>query len=167
MISKAPALGKKKPETWIREFLGWVEGGLRFEFLRVGGIWFPVQGTEQHGGHPCDNIAAASSAYIGVVVPRETQEIREAVIRIIPTVTGTIDWTATATYGGKDEDESAETATMTADTLAVTDDAITEIDVTDLFADAESDDQVGIQFTLDAAATTTDVNVLGLYLKTR
>ena len=170
MISKPPELGSKDPKDWIREFLGYFEN-VRFEFLRVGGLWFPALynglGAAVHGYHPAQLLIATESGYIGAVIPRETQEIREAVIRIIPTTTGTIDWTADATFGGKNEDESAITATKTADGLAVTDDRMTEIDVTSLFASARVDQQAGIRFTLDAVATTTNVYLLGLYLKTR
>ncbi len=166
MTSKPPQLAGKKPENWIRQFLSYFEE-VRFEFMRVRGFWFPVQSSEQHGDHPGHQLTAAESAFISVLVPRGTNEIKEAVIRIIPTTTGTIDWTANASYGGSGADEAAGTATKTADGLAVTDDQITEIDVTSLFAGAAGDDQVGVEFVLDAATTTTDVYVLGLYLKLR
>lgn len=170
MISKPPGLGTKKPEDWIREFLAYFED-VRFEFARVGGLWFPAMynglGAEVHGTHPGKLLVAGESGYISAFVPRETQEIRQAVIRLIPTTTGTIDWTADASFGGAVEDESAVTATKTADGKAVTDDQITEIDVTTLFASAQTDQQAGIKFTVDVLTTTANVYLLGLYLKTR
>lgn len=170
MISSPPKIGDKESKDWIREFLGYFEK-VRFEFMRVEGIWFPALynglGTNVHGDHPGKLIIATESAFISVVVPRGTNEIKEAVIRLIPTTTGTIDWTANASYGGKNEDESAGTATKTADALSVTDDRVTEIDVTSLFDAVDADDQVGIEFVLDAVATTANVYVLGLYLKFR
>lgn len=166
MISKPPDLGEKDPKDWIKDFLGYFER-VRFEFMLVEGLWFPAQSTEQHGFYPAHLLTAAEAGYISAIIPRGTSEIKEAVIRIIPTTTGTIDWTADASFGGKNEDESAITSTKTADGLAVTDDRMTEIDVTSLFVSARENQQVGIRFTLDVLSTTTNVYLLGLYLKIR
>ena len=166
MISKTPDRGDKTPEQWIDEFRSYFER-VRFEFIRVRGLWFPAQSSEQHGDHPGDQIILGTSAFISAVIPRGTNQIRQAVIRLIPTASGTIDWTANLSSGGLGQDESANTATLTAIDRAVVDDEITEIEVTDLFASVSPDDQVGLEFILDAATTTTDVYVLGLYLKLR
>lgn len=170
MISKPPQISEKEPKDWIREFLAWCEE-LRFEFMQVKGIWFPALynglGSEVHGDHPGHLLTVGNSAFISVVIPREVNEIKETMIRLIPTTTGTIDWTANASYGGAGEDESAGTATTTADGRAVTDDRITEINVTTMFNAVDANDQVGVEFVLDAVATTTEVYVLGLYFKYR
>lgn len=164
MINKPPALSTKKPEQWISEYLVYFES-LRNELSRVKGQWFPAQSNDIHGKHPGEQVTAGNSAFISVVIPLETNEIREVVLRFIPTTTGTIDYTISATYGGLNEDESANTATLTADGLAVTDDQIMEIDVTSLFSAVEGDNQVGVEFVLDAVSTTANVFVLGLYFK--
>ena len=166
MISKPPSLGSQSPEEWIKEFLGYFET-LRFEFMRAKALWFPAQSNDVHGNHPGEQLTAGTSAYISFIVPREIGEVKEAVIRFIPTTSGTIDWTATISYAAKNEDEAAATATKTADGLAVTDDRMTEIDITSVFAAIEADDQVGVKITLDAVATTTNIYVLGLYFKYR
>ena len=170
MINKPPELGAKKPEEWIQEWLGYFEN-VRFEFMKVRGLWFPALynglGSCVHGTHPGQILIAGESGYISAVIPRETIEIRQAVIRIIPTTTGAIDWTATVTYGAVGEDEAEDTETVTADDLDVTDDEITEIDVTDLFAAVSQSDQIGLQFTLDAVDTTTNVYLLGMYFLPR
>lgn len=164
MISRPPELGDKKSEQWIKEFLGYFEK-IRFEFQKVNSIWWPVQGTSVHGKHPAKQITAGNSAFISAVIPRQVNKIKEAVLRLIPSVTGTIDWTANIAYGDANEDENLNTATMTADGLAVTDDRITEIEITDLFNNIDRNDQAGIEFVLDAVNTTTDVYVLGVYFK--
>lgn len=166
MISSPPLLGNKTPSEWIREYLAYFQA-VRNEFMLLKTIWFPAQGADLHGLHPGEQVTSGNSAYIGLVIPREVSEIREAVLRFIPTTTGTIDYTVNSTFGGKDEDESASTSTLTADTLSVTDDVVMEIDITSIFSTVDADDQVGVQFTLDAVATTTNVYILGIYLKYR
>jgi len=170
MINKPPQLGNKDSKNWIQEFLVYFES-VRFEFLKVKGLWFPALynglGTEVHGTHPGHVTVSGDSAYVSVLIPREVNEIKEVVVRLIPTTTGTIDWTVNLSYGGKNEDESAATSTKTADGLAVTDDRITEIDITTAFSAVDANDQVGVQFVLDAVATTTNVYVLGIYFKYR
>lgn len=166
MISKPPQLGNKSFRQWIIEFLGYFER-VRFELAKVRTVWFPAQSTSVHGDHPGEQITATNSAFISAIIPREVSEIREAVIRFIPSGTGTIDWTANLSSGDAGEDEADNTATMTANGLSVTDDQISEIDVTQLFSSVDKNDQVGLEFVLDAATTTTDVYVLGLYFKFR
>ena len=166
MISKPPQLADKEPKDWIREFLGYFES-VRFEFMTVKGLWFHPQSNDVHGKHPSEQVTAGNTAYIGMVIPREVNEIKEVVLRLIPTTTGTIDYTVNSTFGGNNEDESSGTATLTADGLAVTDDRITEIDITSMFASVEADDQVGVEFVLDAVATTSNVYILGVYFKYR
>ncbi len=170
MIGSPKGIGDKDPKDWIREFLGYFEG-VRFEFMRVRGLWFPAlyngPGDSIEGRHPGKLLLATESGYISCIVPRGTSEIKQAVIRIIPTTTGTIDWTLNASFAAAGEDEANTTGTATANGLSVTDDQITEIDVTSAFSSATQDDQVGVQFTVDALSTTTNVHLLGLYLKAR
>jgi hypothetical protein len=119
-----------------------------------------------HGKHPTKLLTASDSAYFGFIIPNSVKEIKEVKIRFIPSVTGTIDYTVNLSYGGVDEDENANTATTGAVTgLSVTDDRITEIDITDLFSAVDADDQIGCELTLDSATTTTDIQVLSLYFK--
>lgn len=164
MISKPPQLDSKEPKEWIQSFLGYFET-VRFEFRRLKTNWYVVQGSDQEGRHPGSNVTAGNSAFIGLVFPKETQIVKEVVLRFIPTVTGTIDYTVTLSNAASGEDEADDTATLTADTVAVTDDQISEIDITTLFADVIKDDQVGVEFVLDAVASTTDVYILGIYFK--
>lgn len=141
---------------------------LRFEALRrIKTVWFPVaqSGAHVHGLHPCLNLGVLSSAYTQVVLPYTISEVKEVTLRFIPTTTGTIDWTVNISSGVVDDDESTATATKTEDGLSVTDDAITEIDITSIFGTQKATEQIGVEFVLDAAATTTDVYVLGVFLK--
>jgi hypothetical protein len=164
MISKAPELGDKLPEEWIREFLAWTQM-LIFEFKRVKTSWHPAQGSDQHGTHPGKNLTAGTSAFIGMALPREINTVKQALLRVIPTGTGTIDYTANVSRGNNGEDESDGTSTLSETGVSVTDDQITEIDITSLFSSVKKDDQIGIELDLDAVSTTTDIYVLGLYFK--
>jgi hypothetical protein len=166
MISKPPSNQNKTPDVWIQDFLRYFED-VRFEFMKVNGDWFPAQSNDIHGRHPGEQVLAGNVAFIGMVIPRGISEIKEVVARIIPTTSGTIDYTFTANFGGKNEDESTGTSTITADGLAVVDDRVTEIDITALFSTAKVDDQFGIEFSLDAVSTTANVFLLGINFKYR
>lgn len=170
MIDKPPELGSRKPEDWIRHFLGYFQK-VRFEFLRVHNVWFPAMtnglGAEVHGTHPAHLVTATNSAYVSMLAPRDLSEVKEVMLRLIPTTTGTIDYTVNITHAGVSEDEALNTGTLSATSISVTDDVITEIDVTSLFSTIDRDDQIGIQFVLDAVSTTTNVNVLGINFKYR
>jgi len=164
VISKLPELGKKTPEEWINEFRAYFEN-VRFEFMKVKTFWVPVQSNDQENSHPVETVTVGNSAYIGFAFSREINQVKEVVCRFIPTTTGTIDYTFNFSNASVGEVEDANTASLTADGLAVTDDVISEIDITSLFDDVVKDDQVGVKFTLDAVATTTSIKILGLYFK--
>ena len=164
MIPKAPELGDKTPEEWIKHFLSWSDV-LRFEFVRLKTRWESVQGSDQNGKHPGKNLTAGTSAFIGFAAPREMNVIKEAVIRFIPTVTGTINYTINVSHGTKGADEAAITSTVSVTGATATDDQISEADITALLSDVQRDNQVGIEFDLDALTTTTSIDVLGLYFK--
>lgn len=121
-----------------------------------------------HGKHAARIVNATESAYFEFIAPHSLNQVKEVTIRFIPSTTGTIDWTVNLSYGGVGEDENANTKTVTADGLAVTDDIITEINLsypTDIWTDIDPGDQIGVQLLLDAVTTTTDIQVLSLYFK--
>lgn len=120
-----------------------------------------------HGKHPSKQLTAGNSAYFGFIVPHSLVEFREAGIRIIPTTNGTISYTINLSYGGVGEDENAKTKTASVSGRAVIDDQITELDlpIVTFFTDQKTGDQVGCELVLDSATTTTDIQVLSLYIK--
>ena len=118
-----------------------------------------------HGNHYGDELAGGQSTYIGsFVVPDLFSAIGNAWIILIPTTTGTIDWTCTVSAGAPGEDENANSDSATADDAAVTDDELEPIDVAGAFngLTLAAGDIVGVKFTIDALADTTAVLVLGL-----
>lgn len=120
-----------------------------------------------HGKHPAVQIQATEKAYFSVIIPFSVSQFKEAGIRIIPTVTGTINYTVNFSYGSVGADENTSTKTESVTGLSVTDDEITEIDlpIGTFFTDLDTNDQLGIEIILDSATTTTDIYVLSFYLK--
>ena len=118
-----------------------------------------------HGNHYGDQLAAGQSTYIAsFVIPDLFSAIGTIRIILIPTTTGTIDWTCATSAGAPGEDENANSDSATADGAAITDDELEPIDVSGAFngLSLAAGDVVGVKFTADALADTTAVIVLGL-----
>lgn len=122
-----------------------------------------------HGKHVTMQLQATKTAYFEFIVPHSIEQVKEVTIRFIPSGTGTIKYTINMSYGGAGDDENANTQSLVVTSpVSVTDDQISEINLThptNLWADIEAGDQVGIEVILDAATTTTDIHVLSLYFK--
>jgi len=160
----------KPPKTDNIDFDAWLQE-LSFDFYNYVRILdVPVSksgiiGNWTHGNHPSKLMVAGDSGFFGFVVPNYIQEVKEVTVRFIPTTTGTIDYTVNLAYGGVGDDESDSTATLSDTGVAITDDKITEIDITSLFNEIDADDQVGVELVVDALAATTNIEVLTLYFK--
>lgn len=166
MISKPPATADRGLNIWNQEVAREVNNYLRSLVIPVSPLG--TGAALLHGKHSSMQLQVGETAYFEVIIPWFARKIKEATIRFIPTTTGTIDWTANLSYGGVGEDENTSTSTATADGLAVTDDQVMEINLsypTNCFAAVDGGDQVGIELVLDAAATTTDIHVLSLFIK--
>lgn len=121
-----------------------------------------------HGKHVTMQLQATETAYFEFIVPHSIEQVKEVTIRFIPSGTGAIGYTVNLSYGGVGDDENARTQTVTVASLSVTDDQITEINLshpTNLWTDIEAGDQVGVELILDSATTTTDIHVLSFYFK--
>lgn len=120
-----------------------------------------------HGRHSAIEVQVGETAYMETVIPRGLNSFKEAGIRIIPTTTGTINYTVNFSYGSVGADENVSTKTASVTLKAVTDDQVMELDlpISTFFTDLDRDDQLGIEFVLDAVVTTVNVYVLGFYLK--
>ena len=122
-----------------------------------------------HGKHVTMQLQATETAYFEFIVPHSIEKVKEVTIRFIPTGTGSIKYTSNLSYGGVGDDENANTKSLVmAINVPVTDDQIQEINLThptNLWTDIEAGDQVGVEFVLDTATTTTDSHILSLYFK--
>jgi len=128
----------------------------------------PSHGTNSltnHGTHtvlPCG--ASEVCYFFEFEMPRKTANLTKAVIKFIPTGTGTMDYTVETSGGQCGEDEAVNTDSITADGLAVTDDEIECLDILNALTPYTVGDSVGVKLTVDALSTTTAINVLGLVL---
>lgn len=122
-----------------------------------------------HGKHVTMQLQSTEKAYFDFIIPHSIEQVKEVTIRFIPTVTGTILYTVNLSYGALGSDENANTQSLVVITpVSVIDDQISEINLThptNLWTDIEAGDQVGVEFVLDAATTTTDIHILSLYFK--
>lgn len=166
MISKPPLTDDTNLNIWMQE--------VYFNFNNtVVSRFFPVSplGTGAaalHGKHSTRNLTAGTqTAYMEAIIPHGIRAFKEAGIRIIPTTSGSINYTVNFSYGAVEADENALTKTASVNGLSVTDDQIAEVDlpISTFFTDLEGGDQLGVEFVLDALTTTTSVHVLGLYIK--
>lgn len=164
MISKPPQTNSKDLDSWFSELLFEIGNRLRSDFFPVSPLG--TGAAALHGKHSTRNLTAGTqTAYMEMVVPWTLREFKEVGIRIIPTTTGSIDYTVNLSYGGVGEDENNLTKTVSVTGKAVTDDQVMELDITPLFTDQDHGDQVGVEFVLDGLTTTTSIHVLGLFLK--
>lgn len=123
--------------------------------------------SELHGKHSGKTLTAGQTAYMETVIPHSLIAFKEAGIRIIPSGTGTIDYTVNFSYGAVEDDENESTKTLAVTGTSVTDDQVAELDLplSTFFTDLTQGDQLGIEIVLDALTTTTDIRILGFYLK--
>lgn len=118
-----------------------------------------------HGTHAvCGCVAGESCYFYEFEMPRQAVNLTKAVLKYIPTGTGTWDYTVNTSGGQCDEDESANVDSITADGIAVTDDQIECLDITGALTPYTVGDSVGVQVTVDAMDTTTAILFLGIVL---
>lgn len=166
MISRPPKTDDTSLNVWTREVQS--EFNNYIQTLQVPVSKSGIIGNYAHGKHPTKPLTSGESAYFGFTVPHSLREFKEVTIRYIPTTTGTMSYTVNVSYGGVGEDENQNTATLSAVGVSVTDDQIMEINLstpTDLFAAVDIDDEVGIELKIDSFTTTTDIQVMRLYVK--
>lgn len=159
LISKPPSIENKVLNLWLDKLCYEANNSVNI-------LWIPVVSPNAtHGTHSTKQLTAGQSAYFEFVVPDSTKEIKEVLVRLFPTTTGTFDYTLNITFGRNGEDEFENNATKTADGISVTDDEIYDLDVTSCFSTIETTSSVGCQFVCDVLTTTTNLQVLGLILK--
>lgn len=132
--------------------------------------WFkpnvgPTSTRSQHGKYPSVLLdAGAETALFSVRVPAKYVSLGTVYVVIIPTTTGTFDWTCNADSGACGEDEALNSDTDTADGQAATDDQILCLDVSAAFngLGLVAGDHIGVEFVLDVLTTTTELHVIGL-----
>jgi hypothetical protein len=108
--------------------------------------------------------AATETALVSIQVPDDFVSLGTVRVVLIPTTTGTFDWTCNTASGACGEDEALATDTDTADTQAATDDQILCLDVSSAFdgLSLAAGDFVGVEFVLDVLTTTTELLIVGL-----
>ena len=165
MISKPPPSGNLELDKWLQNVRYAVNNSLKS--LIVGVSPLGTGSAALHGKHSARTLAVGQTAYFEPIIPETVSRFQEAGIRIIPTLTGTIDYTVNFSYAPIGSDQNISTKTLSVTGLAVTDDEITEIDipVSTFFTDLDTRDQLGIEIVLDAATTTTDIRVMSLFIK--
>ena len=128
-----------------------------------------IIGNYTHGRHPAKLMVVGDSGYFGFVVPHALAEFKQVTIRLIANTTGTINYTVNLSYGGVGQNHAILTKTLAVVGRALTDNLISELDITSLFTgtngDQNLDDQVGVEFVVNALAVTVSVDVLTLYIK--
>lgn len=132
--------------------------------------WFkpnvgPASTRSQHGKYPSVLLdLATETALFAVRVPDNFVSLGTVRVVVIPTTTGTFDWTCNTAAGAAGEDESLATDTATADGKAATDDQLTAVAVTGAFdgLSLAAGDFIGVELILDVLTTTTEVHVIGL-----
>lgn len=145
----------------------------RLESIQEGNGFVPylfpsLHGTNaltSHGNHIVRPVGSGEMAMIEITMPRKVDSLSEAVLIYIPTTTGTWDYTITSKGGYCGEDESAETDSMTADGLAVTDDELECLDISAVLTPYTVGDTVGLIVTCDALDTTSAINIIGIRLR--
>ncbi len=119
------------------------------------------------GKHSARELDALETAYFEFVIPKTVKAFKEAGIRIIPTTTGSINYTVNFQYGAVGASHTLSSKTAATTGKAVTNGQVMELDlpVTTFFTDLEALDQLAVEFVADAFTTTTKVNVLNLVIK--
>lgn len=119
------------------------------------------------GKHSARELDSGEKAYFELVIPNAIKEFKEAGIRVIPTTSGTFNYTVNFEYGGIGDAYNLSTKTASVTGEAATDGNIQEIDlpISTFFTDLDADDQLAVELVVDAFSTTTKLNVLNLYIK--
>ena len=119
-----------------------------------------------HGRHTVIPLAAGDMCWMfSCTMPRKASNLETAILRYIPTGTGTWDYTIDSAGGYCGEDESEHTDQITDDGEAVTDDEIECLDITDVLTPYNAGDVVGITITCDALSTVTAINIVEILIR--
>jgi hypothetical protein len=163
-ISKPPQTNDIRLNAWAQEVKTKFDNYL--QTLEVPVSKNGILSNYVEGKHPCKLMsAAADAAYFGFVVPISLKEFKEVTIRFIPVTTGTINYSVNMQYGAVGAAYNTSTKTTNVTGYSVTNNLISEIDITSLFTDQVALDQVAIEFVLNALTTTTEVNLISVLIK--
>lgn len=163
MINKPPITSNQNLDTYLREVWDFANNSIKIIDIPVSKSG--IIGNYVKGLHPAKLMVAGDSCYFGFTIPYDVQEIKEVTIRFVPTTTGTMNWTATINNAAVGAAYNANTATKSVTLATTTNNLIVEADITSLFPAVAKNDVVGCQFTVDAFATTTAIDVISLYFK--
>ena len=94
-------------------------------------------------------------------VPNDFTSLTEAVVLCLPNTTETIQWDLATNFGTDGELYTANTDSVTDDTLAVTINTLTDLDVSAGLTGIAADDYVGFNF----VSNTSNIEVVGLRIK--
>jgi hypothetical protein len=108
---------------------------------------------------------ATDHVHFNFHIPADFTSLTSVKVLIIPVTTGTFDWTVATYFAANGEAYNTHTDSMTADTQAVTNLQVLELDISDAYTGIAVGDNVGTRFTLDALDTTTYLDILGLNIK--
>ena len=106
-------------------------------------------------------LAAADIARFLWKVPSDFNLLDDISVIIIPDASETIDWNADADYGALGENANNSTEGVDNNTLAVTINKLTAVDVSDVHTGIAAEDYVATQF----ASNTSSLQVVGLRIK--
>lgn len=118
-----------------------------------------------HGCHPVLPLNLNDYGWIEITMPRQIANLEEAILLYIPTLTGTWDYSIYTSGGYCGEDESEHTDNMADTGVAVTNDRIECLDITDALTPYHVGDNVGVRVQCVGLDTTTAINLLGVRLR--
>jgi hypothetical protein len=121
--------------------------------------------TSYYGGYTSMRCAATDWVDFSFHVPDNFVSLTNVKIIMIARTTGSYDYTADVKFGANGEPYNQHTDSSTSDGISVTDGYITERLITTAFDGLAANDNVGVQFTIDALTTTLYMYVLGLNFK--
>ncbi len=166
--------------TWVRLAIGTAGQSLRVNGGATAPAWTANPNTQQFFV-PCFSGAVANitgTNYAGYVlstptywgtvtfrVPNDFVSLTTVKAAIVPSGTGTFDWTAGTTFGAAGEAYNANTDSATADGQAVTNLQLLELDISAAFTGIAANDIVNLNLTLDALATASAITILGIDFK--
>lgn len=112
------------------------------------------------GNFPVNTADNAENVWFVFRVPDNFTSFSSAKIVMIPDTTETIQWDVDVNYGGVGELYTANSATVSNSTLAVTINVLTEANIASAFTALQSGDYVGVKFNSNISS----LRILGLYI---
>lgn len=106
-------------------------------------------------------INSGGEVFFNFTVPADFTSLSEAVVVVVPDATETIQWDLNASVAADGQDQNADDRTSLNETLAVTNDLVTDLDVSSVLTGLVASDYVGLNFESD----TTNIRIVGLRIK--